>query len=225
MTESVQTPTPSTPWRTLACLVLLLLYPIILSLLPAFDRLSASVGEGAARVLREGFHWLYALVILSLAVRWVGLTREDIHLHRPKLSTLGWGLLIAMIVFVLAGLAGHLAPRQAPVVTAHTMRNSIGFSIATALRAGVVEELLYRGLAMALLLRLSCRRWLAALLSGIAFTFSHGFTFNLIQMVPVAVATLVLTLAYLRRRDLLTNMVAHTLIDGISFLFIVLLGA
>ena len=46
---------------------------------------------------------------------------------------------------------------------------------------------------------------------------AHGLKFNWVQLTMAAMATIALTVVYLWRRDLASNVIAHALIDLVSF--------
>ena len=85
--------------------------------------------------------------------------------------------------------------------------------LAMALRAGVVEEILFRGYAVTRLESLTGRTWIAALLSLAAFVVLHATSWSAGHLIFVAVAGGALTLMYVWKRDLAANIIAHTLVD------------
>jgi membrane protease YdiL (CAAX protease family) len=85
-------------------------------------------------------------------------------------------------------------------------------------RAAVFEELYYRGFAIERIAELTGRRWIAALLSLAVFTLAHLGYWGWTHLLVAGVGGLVLTVLYLLRRDLASNMLAHWLTDGVGFL-------
>jgi membrane protease YdiL (CAAX protease family) len=88
-----------------------------------------------------------------------------------------------------------------------------------ALRAGVMEEILFRGYGIERLAAVIGHRWSAAMVSLAIFTLAHLGGWDLIYLLIVFPAGLVLTLLYLWRRDLWANILAHFLTDASSFVF------
>ena len=82
----------------------------------------------------------------------------------------------------------------------------------------MVEELIYRGYLLERLSSLCGKRWLGATLSLLIFVAMHLKSWSLGHLLYVAAAGGLLTLLYLRRRDLLCNIVAHTLTDALGLL-------
>jgi membrane protease YdiL (CAAX protease family) len=89
------------------------------------------------------------------------------------------------------------------------------FRIGLVTRAAVFEELYYRGFAIERITEMSGRRWLAALLSLVVFTFAHLGYWGWTHLIVAGFGGLVLTALYVRRRDLAANMLAHWLTDGL----------
>jgi membrane protease YdiL (CAAX protease family) len=76
----------------------------------------------------------------------------------------------------------------------------------------VVEELIYRGFAIERLESLSGNSWVAALVSLVAFAAAH-YRQGLGGVVSAAILGGLLTIFYLKLRDLVANMAAHFLVD------------
>ena len=85
------------------------------------------------------------------------------------------------------------------------------------LRAGVVEELFYRGYAIERLQLLGLNRYWAGVIPLLIFGFAHG-TNGWANVVLALALGAVLTAVYLWRRDLVANMIGHFMIDLISVL-------
>jgi uncharacterized protein len=85
------------------------------------------------------------------------------------------------------------------------------------LRAGVVEELFYRGYAIERLQALGLNRYWAGVIPLLIFGFGH-VTNGWANVVVALALGGVLTAVYLWRRDLIANMIGHFMIDLISVL-------
>jgi membrane protease YdiL (CAAX protease family) len=96
------------------------------------------------------------------------------------------------------------------------------YAIFLALRGGVAEEVLYRGLAIEQLTVLTGRRWLAASIAGVIFVLAHSVHFDVHQLIPIAAATLGMTALYLWRRNLWINIIAHVLVDAVALVVVAL---
>ena len=211
----------------LLMLGMILLYPFFTHYIfpGSVELLVPAIGEMAARCAYELPGWLYGGLALILALRWQRWTFANLGLRSPTWSSLGWGLLGVIATFALALIvkalfSGLPQPAEDLLANGAYLRGSLPYALLIAIRAGVVEEFLYRGLLVEQLTRLTGRPWLAISLSGLIFLFSHGLSFNWMQMAMAAVATVILSLMYFIRRDLWANIFAHFLIDFISFMHV-----
>ena len=82
-------------------------------------------------------------------------------------------------------------------------------------RAGVLEELFYRGYAIERLQALGLNRYWAGTIPLVIFSVGH-WTGGWANMVIALVLGAALTFFYLWRRDLVANMIGHFLVDFIS---------
>ena len=83
------------------------------------------------------------------------------------------------------------------------------------LRAGVVEELFYRGYAIERLQSLGLNRYFAGIIPLLIFGFAHVTNGWANVVVALAIGS-VLMAVYLWRRDLVANMLGHFMVDFIS---------
>jgi membrane protease YdiL (CAAX protease family) len=83
------------------------------------------------------------------------------------------------------------------------------------LRAGVVEELCYRGYAIERLHALGLPRWLAAGVPLLIFGVGH-WTGGWANIVIALVLGAILALFFIWRRDLVANMIGHWFVDFIG---------
>jgi len=82
-------------------------------------------------------------------------------------------------------------------------------------RAGVLEELFYRGYAIERLEALGLNRFWAGIIPLLIFGVAH-WTGGWANIVIALVLGAVLTLFYLWRRDLVANMIGHFMVDFIA---------
>jgi membrane protease YdiL (CAAX protease family) len=206
------------------CLALMLVFPLFASSAEhALGSLAQSIGEIPARFVSEGAIWCFGLLVLGIALLGEPRTLASIGLRRPTRWTPLWGLGAAIVLLALGGLASFVtynvlhATNHTPEQVEALVRGSLGFGLLLALRAGVIEEVLYRGLAIEQLAVLTGRRWLAALVATLAFIAVHAVHFDPRQLIPIATASFALAGIYLWRRNLWINIIAHTLIDAVGF--------
>ncbi len=96
--------------------------------------------------------------------------------------------------------------------------------LALVLTAGIFEEVLYRGYALERLTTIWRSQWAAAVATVVLFTLAHLPVIGLAYLPAVGVVSVLVTLLYLWRRDLILNMAAHATIDGIALLVLPIVG-
>lgn len=198
--------------------VLLALGLPLLFLLPLAP--GASIG---AMLIREAIWWGMAAMMILWVVAVERRPLASIGIRRPTWGTLGWGLagtiaLMASVIMSFAVIlpALGLAPNLAR--TGRIASLPLWLMTATLVRAGVVEEILYRGYPIERIEELTGSIWLAALIPGAVFILAHLPSWGAAQLVIVSFGTIIMTGLYLWRRDLICVMIAHALADLIGFL-------
>ena len=101
----------------------------------------------------------------------------------------------------------------------------IWLQLAVALSAGFAEEVLFRGYAVERLTELTGRRWAGAAIPIIIFGAAHIPFWGLAHGLVAGMTGLWLTLLYLWRRNLWSNITAHALLDASVFIAADILGA
>jgi membrane protease YdiL (CAAX protease family) len=205
------------------CLALMLLFPLVSEAVEqSVGPLGQSTGEIGARILTEGSIWLFAGVTLATAIYWEPRTLASIGLRHFTRWTSVWGLGLAVVLIALGGAASFVtynvlhAPNHTPAQIEQLVRGSLTYAIFLAVRGGVVEEILFRGIAIEQLTVLIGRRWLAALLATSGFVLVHLVHFDFRQLIPIATVSLGLAGAYLWKRNLWINILAHSVIDALA---------
>lgn len=219
-----QTDNTASPLRrgpALLCLGLILVYPLVsVPVQASVHQLAPGMGALYARLVTEGAIWLYAAIVLAIALFWEGRTLASIGLRKFTWKSVGFavGGVAAMVgagygaAYVVYNLLHQ--PQHADVQAAAIVGSSVVYAVCLAVRAGVIEELFFRGLAINQLRALTGRPWLSALIPGAVFVLSHALHFDWVQLVPIAAVTVVLTVLYLWRRDLWANILAHIAVDA-----------
>jgi len=87
----------------------------------------------------------------------------------------------------------------------------------------ILEEIFYRGYLIERLGDLLGRRWLAGLVSWIAFTFVHLKFFGLGPTIDVSILSAALVLLYLKEKSIWPCMVTHGINNALSYLIFPLL--
>jgi uncharacterized protein len=209
-------------------LALILAYPpFAIASRSWFRAMAPTIGAINVGLATEAAAWLYGMVVLAIALFWERRTLASIGLGRPTLASLGFGIGGAMAMagsiiaggFIVYGLLHQ--PEHEDAQMAAIVGSSALYAVCLAVRAGVVEEILFRGLAIEQLSVLTGRRWPAAFLSTLVFVLSHALNFDWAQLVPVATVSIVVVGLYLWRHDLWANIIAHAAVDVVAVLSVV----
>jgi len=195
---------------------------LVLLLLPLPSWLFPGPAE-AAQVLRECVFWCMTLALIGWVVVVERRPLRSIGLRGP-----GWkgfasaaaasAVMIGGITFIYVVVFPAIGETQSGAML-HSVRALLfALRAAITLRAATFEELLYRGFAIERLTELTGLRWIAALLSLLAFTLAHLDGWGVGHLLIAAFGGAVLTALYLWRRDLVANGLAHLLTDGVGLM-------
>lgn len=205
------TDSSSRGWTLAGLAIALLGIPVIVT---GQRLLSPSPTASGAVLTRE-----IAILALTACLLWIAASRE-----RQPLSSIGfrasrigrsltWGFALAIVCFaaVLACLAIY------SVLGVHygegaAISRSLPVTLLTVFRAGISEEIFYRGYAIERLQSLTGSKWIAAAISLAAFAGFH-FRQGPAGVVLALVLGSIITGYYLWKRDLLAAMFAHFLVD------------
>jgi membrane protease YdiL (CAAX protease family) len=167
---------------------------------------------------------IFALVGLML---WFVVAREKEPLSSLGLGpagwpSLAWGLVCAALLFlgvgVAFGLIGVLGLHQ--LASGVRISPSLWVTTLIVIRAGISEEILYRGYAITRLEALTGNRWVAALVPLALFAALH-YRLGAAGILIAFVLGAVLTGFFLWKRNLVANMLAHFLIDFVPNVLLV----
>jgi uncharacterized protein len=193
---------------------------IALFALPLFMAIyRATTGENHSNqqvLARELAVFLLVGILLWIVKRWEYLPLSSIGLHVNMLrASLLRGLWLAVIVLavtvglylLLSKVGVHLGEERGSV-----FHPSLLVVTVSMLRAGVAEETFYRGFAIERLQSITGSKLLAGLVPLTIFAVSH-YRQGVGGIVAVFVVGGILTLAYMKFRDLVANITAHFLAD------------
>ena len=168
-------------------------------------------------------------IALIIVIRAENRPFSSIGVKPFQLSDLSLGIFFGLMVLVSFAIVLNLLPRLGLSI-AKGQAQAIALTklpfllrLAIVITAGVVEETFYRGYAIERLGQIFGNIRVGALLTLIAFTAVHAISWGLAQLIPISVAAAALTLIYLWRRNLILNIIAHIVTDGIAFLLLPLL--
>jgi membrane protease YdiL (CAAX protease family) len=176
-------------------------------------------------LINEAVVWGLAIAVLAIVVFWERRPLSSIGFVRLSWGAIAAGAAVmgALIVLALAA-AAALAAAGFPVDNEDQTRIVMGLPIwlqvIVVLSAGFTEEILFRGYAVERTTELTGRRWLGALIPVFVFGAVHAPFWGVAHAVVAGFQGLLLTVVYLWRRNLWTNITAHALLDG--FVFVVL---
>jgi len=205
----------------LISLFLIAVYPLFsVPVQASVHSLAPRMGVTEARAIAEGAIWLYAAIVLGIALFWERRTLASIGLRRPSLASLGFGIGGALAMVGAGMFAAHIIygvlhqPQHADAQAAALVGGSVVYALCLAIRAGVIEEVFYRGLAIEQLSVFTGRRWLSALMAAAVFTLMHALHFDWVQLIPIGLVAIILAVLYLWRHDLWANIIAHIAVDA-----------
>lgn len=172
-----------------------------------------------------------AILAVTAFVLWIVVARERLPLSSVGLRfdrvgrSIGWGFGLAVVAFVIlaAVLVGY-ASLGIHYGEGTAISRALPVTFLAVLRAGISEEVLYRGFALERLQSLTGSKWIAA---GVTLVLFAGFHYRQ-GMAGVFIAFVIgalFTAFYLWKRDLLANIVGHFLVDFIPNVVLPLLGA
>jgi len=167
----------------------------------------------ASALIKEAGMWLVAVVLVVIIRVGEGLPLTSIGLGTARWGkSILWGLLLGVVCLLIAGglvaLTGYTGGESGKALgQLPTWLISL-----IVLRAGVVEELCYRGYAIERLHALGLPRSLAAGVPLLIFGVGH-WTGGWANIVIALVLGGILALFFVWRRDLVANMIGHWFVD------------
>lgn len=180
----------------------------------------------ATNLLGQLILWALVALILALVVFWEKQPLRSIGLRPLGWSSVLWGLALAGAFILLNPVwAAMLSWIGLPPSFESGVAKLVGlpqwFLVLAAVTAGVAEETLYRGYAIERLSSLTGSYWWGGLISLVVFTLAHvpGWGWG---PIPIFFISSVLgTLFYIWKRDLLACIIAHAVTDIVGLIAIV----
>ena len=170
----------------------------------------------ASAVLKEVLIWVSAVTLLVIIRRGEHLPMRSIGLGTARWwKSILWGLIIAIVSAVAVGLLAYLTGYGHGPGSAAFEKLPLWLITAIVLRAGVVEELFYRGYAIERLRLIGLGRFWSVAIPLVIFSLGH-WTGGAANILIAFAAALILTGFYLWRRDLVANMIGHGLVDFVA---------
>lgn len=170
----------------------------------------------ASAILKEALIWWSALALIMIIRR-----GERLPIRSIGLGTARWwksilsGFLIAVVLAVAAGALAHVTGYGHGPGSAAFEKLPLWLITAIVFRAGVVEELFYRGYAIERLRLIGLGRFWSVAIPLVIFSIGH-WSGGAANILIAFTAGLILTGFYLWRRDLVANMIGHGLVDFVA---------
>ncbi len=203
---------------TLIGLVLALVIPA-----SGFSRLGERIPSLPHDVGRELAWWLLVSVLIVFILAVERRSLSSIGFRRPTWQTPVFGVVAAIVCLVGLGLLlqvvlprFHLSQNAAALKALLDKPYLLRVAIVT--RAAFCEEILIRGYGIERVSELTGSRLLAGFVTLAVFTYAHLAYWGWVQLLAAGGAGLVLTILYLWRRDLWSNILAHWLVDAAGLL-------
>jgi uncharacterized protein len=151
---------------------------------------------------------------------------SSIGLKAPGFRNLAIGIALGLVMIALLGAlyllvlpALHLEDRIADSGSATALlATPLWWRFLSTIRAAVAEEILFRGYPMQRIEEMTGSKVAATFISCAVFTAAHLSTWGSSHTIIVAGAGLAFSLAYLWRRNLWVNIIAHFMVDAITVL-------
>jgi membrane protease YdiL (CAAX protease family) len=170
----------------------------------------------SAAIWNESLMWVCIAAVCLIIRRGEKLPFSSVGLGTSRWSkSLGWGVVLTVGIIVFGSIADviavltHFQPNE---FARQLTRLLVWLLTVTCVRAGVGEELFYRGYAIERLQALGLSRFWAAAIPILIFSVGH-WTTGWQNVVTAFIIGSMLAAFYLWRRDLLANMIAHFLVD------------
>jgi membrane protease YdiL (CAAX protease family) len=169
-----------------------------------------------ATVWKESLIWLCVIALLLIIRRGEDSSLTSINIGTASVkSSILWGVILAALCGVVGAVIASLNHFKGGELGQALSKLPAWLVILVVFRAGVVEELFYRGYAIERLQLLGLNRYWAGIIPLLIFGFAH-VTNGWANVILALALGLVLMVGYLWRRDLVANMIGHFLIDFVS---------
>jgi membrane protease YdiL (CAAX protease family) len=170
----------------------------------------------ASAILKEALIWLNAVALIVIIRRGEHLSLRSIGLGTaPWWKSILWGFVIAVVSAVAVLALAYVTGYGHGPGSAAFEKLPLWLITAIVLRAGVVEELFYRGYAIERLRMIGLGRFWSVAIPLVIFSLGH-WSGGAANILIAFAAGLILTGFYLWRRDLAANMIGHGLVDFVA---------
>jgi uncharacterized protein len=170
----------------------------------------------ASAVLKESLIWVSAVALIVIIRRGEHLPMGSIGLGTARWwKSVLWGFVIAIVSMVVVGGLAYLTHYGHGPGSAAFEKLPLWLITAIVFRAGIVEELFYRGYAIERLQLIGLSRFWSVAIPLVIFSLGH-WSGGAANILIAFAAGLILTGFYLWHRDLVANMIGHGLVDFVA---------
>jgi membrane protease YdiL (CAAX protease family) len=170
----------------------------------------------AAAIVKETLIWASAAALLVIIRRGERLPFRSIGLGTCRWwKSIAWGFAIAIVSAAVIGSLAYLTGYGHGPGSAAFEKLPLWLITLIVIRAGVVEELFYRGYAIERLRMIGLGRFWSVTIPLVIFSIGH-WSGGAANILIAFAAGLILTGFYLWRRDLAANMIGHGLVDFVA---------
>jgi len=167
-------------------------------------------------ILKEALIWLNAVALILIIRRGEHLPLRSIGLGTARWwKSILWGFVLAVVSAVIVGALAYATSYGDGPGSAAFEKLPLWLITLIVFRAGVVEELFYRGYAIERLRMIGLGRVWSVAIPLVIFSFGH-WSGGVANILIAFAAGLILTGFYLWRRDLVANMIGHGLVDFVA---------
>jgi membrane protease YdiL (CAAX protease family) len=170
----------------------------------------------ASAVQKEALIWLSAAALIVIIGRGEHLSFTSIGLGTAHWwKSIVWGIAIAVVSAAAVGGLAYLTGYGHGPGSAAFEKLPLWLISLIVFRAGVVEELFYRGYAIERLQMIGFGRFWSITIPLVIFSLGH-WSGGAANILIALAAGIILTGFYLWRRDLVANMIGHGLVDFVA---------
>jgi len=170
----------------------------------------------ASAILKETLIWTSAAALLVIVRRGERLPMRSVGLGTARWwKSILWGLVIAVVSAAIVGGLAYVTGYGHGPGSAAFEKLPLWLITLIVFRAGVVEELFYRGYAIERLQMLGVGRFWSVTIPLVIFSLGH-WSGGAANILIAFAAGAIMTVFYLWRRDLVANMVGHGLVDFVA---------
>lgn len=162
--------------------------------------------------------WVLAAVVVAVT-RIESDSLASIGFVRPRLVDVGWSVVVVIAAVGVFAFTDPLVNALGLPTEQGIQRSSLAVGIASAVTAGITEEILYRGYPIERLVDAGYGPVVAGGVTWALFTLAHfGSGYPAGNLVQIALAGLVITAVYVRVRSLVPVVLGHVVVDLVGVL-------